>query len=187
MKRVSEEKLKIMADFINEFVLINGYAPSFKEILWHVGMSNSVGYRYLLILRDRGIVEYNGRGTLRVRGLKSDLKHHHRIPIVGIVTCGSPEDNREEVLGYLAIPEEWINGECFLLKASGDSMVDIGIEQGDLVLIQKATSAHDGQIVAALTENGTTLKRYKADGSGNAWLLAENRSYPKRLRELHPS
>ena len=60
-----------------------------------------------------------------------------RIPIIGQIVCGSPEEQDEHVSGYLAIPEEWIDGECFLLRAYGDSMIDIGIETDDLILVKK--------------------------------------------------
>lgn len=184
---MSEAKLQLMADFIRESVIKSGIPPSFSEILQYMGMSNSVGYRYLLTLRDRGIIEYNGRGTLAISGNDTYSAKFHQIPVVGIVTCGNPEDNREEILGYLAIPEDWIDGECFFLQTSGDSMIDVGIEPGDLVLVKRVSSARDGQIVAVLTESGTTLKRYKTDNAGKPWLLAENRNYPSQLRELHPA
>lgn len=177
-----------MATFIEqEFSANNGIPPSFNEIMQYMEMSNSVCYRYLLALRDRGIIDYSGKGTMSIKALSSKVVRFHRTPIVGIVSCGPPEDNREQILGYLAIPEEWIDGECFLLQASGDSMIDIGISPGDLVLTKKATNAHDGQVVAVLTETGTTIKRYKVGDDGIPWLLAENHNYPEHMKNLYPS
>ena len=65
-------------------------------------------------------------------------------------------------------------------------MIDIGIDDGDLVLIRQATEAFDGQVVAVLTDEGTTLKRLMRSENGRPWLLAENKSYPKERRELKP-
>lgn len=188
MKRMNEEKLNQMAEFIHRYVRENnGKSPKFREILEYMDMSNSVGYRYLTTLRDRGIIKYSGKDTLAVKGQDAMRAAFRRVAIVGEITCGSPEDNRQEIEGYVAIPEEWLDGECYLLRTSGDSMIDIGIDGGDLVLIKRAREAYDGQVVAVLTDEGTTLKRFMKRGNGRPWLLAENKTYPKDRRELKPS
>ena len=66
-------------------------------------------------------------------------------------------------------------------------MIDIGIDEGDLVLIKCAKEAYDKQVVAVLTETGTTLKRFMKPEKGRPWLMAENKTYTKELRELKPS
>lgn len=188
MKRMNEEKLNKMADFIHRYVRENnGESPKFKEILAYMEMNNSVGYRYLTTLRDRGIIQYNGKYTLSVKGQESMKTAFRRIAIVGSIVCSSPEDNRQDIRGYVAVPEEWIDGDCYLLRTSGDSMIDIGIDDGDLVLIKRATEAYDRQVVAVLTDDGTTLKRFIRPEKGRPWLLAENKSYSKERRELKPN
>ena len=187
MKVLSEEKLVKMTEFIKNYMHDNnGEAPKFREILEYMEMSKSVGYRYLTTLRDRGVVMYNGKDTLAVEGQEAMKVPFRRLPIVGTIVCGSPEDNRQEIQGYVAIPEDWVDGDCYLLRTSGDSMIDIGIDDGDLVLIKQSTEAFDGQVVAVLTEDGTTLKRLMRRDGGRPWLLAENKSYPKERRELKP-
>jgi len=188
MKRMNEDKLNQMAEFIYRYIKDNnGESPKFKDILEYMGMSNSVGYRYLTTLRDRGVIEYNGKDTLSIKGQESMKAAFRRIAIVGSIVCGPPEDNRQEIQGYVAIPEEWVDGDCYLLRASGDSMIDIGIDDGDFVLIKRAQEAYDGQVVAALTDDGTTLKRFIKHENGRPWLLAENKAYSKERRELNPS
>ena len=108
-----------------------------------------------------------------------------RIPIVGRVICGSPDEQEEYVSGYLAIPEEWIDGECFLLRAYGDSMIDIGIEEDDLILVKKAETASDGDVVVALTENGNTLKRLFWEDD-RPRLHAENKTYDIKDIDIYP-
>ena len=66
-------------------------------------------------------------------------------------------------------------------------MIDIGIDEGDLVLIKCAKDAYDRQVVAVLTDEGTTLKRYMKPENGRPWLLAENKTYSKAKRELKPN
>ena len=188
MKRMNEEKLNQMAEFIHRYINENnGESPKFKDIIEHMGMNNSVGYRYLTTLRDRGIISYNGKDTLSVKGQEAMKVAFRRLMICCSIPCGSPEDYQQDIQGYVAIPEEWIDGECYLLRTSGDSMVDIGIDKGNLVLIKCAKDAYDGQVVAVLTDEGTTLKRYMKPENGRPWLLAENKTYSKEKRELKPS
>ncbi|MBR0236062.1 MAG: repressor LexA [Clostridia bacterium] len=180
MKSKSEKTLNEVLNYIRCFVEENnGTSPKFKDIVNFMGASESVAYRYLLALRDRGLVEYNGKGTLRVKNQEKYKANYKRIAILGTIACGTPEDYRQDIQGYVAIPCEWIDGECYLLRASGDSMIDVGIDDGDLVLIKIANEAYNGQIVAALTDDGTTLKRYVYSG-GRAYLHAENKTYKKK-------
>ena len=188
MKRMNEEKLNQMAEFIHRYISENnGESPKFKYILEYMQMNNSVGYRYLTTLRDRGIINYNGKETLSVKGQDAMKVAFRRLVICGSIPCGYPYDYRQDIQGYVAIPEEWVDGDCYLLRASGDSMIDIGIDKGDLVLIKCAKDACDGQVVAVLTDEGTTLKRFMKPENGRPWLLAENKSYSKEHRELKPS
>ncbi len=130
MKVLDENKLQMMADYINGYIKKhNGDSPKFGDILAYMDMSKSVGYRYLTRLNERGIVEYSGKGTLSIIGQEQMKSYFRRIPILGMVICGTPEEQEQYTDGYLAIPEEWIDGDCFLLRAYGDSMVDIGIEK----------------------------------------------------------
>ena len=114
--------------------------------------------------------------------MKCDFR---RIPIVGQIICGSPEEQEEFVDGYLAIPEDWIDGECFLLRAYGDSMIDVGIDKDDLILVKKVCSAENGAVVVALTENGNTLKRLFWE-DGHPRLHAENQKYNTSQRDIYP-
>ena len=186
MKRMNEEKLEKMLGFIKDYIgRNNGRSPSFSEILEYMEMSNSVGYRYLITLRDRGLVEYNGKDTLRVKGQERMRMDFRRVPILGAIPCGLPEEHSELVEGYVALPDEWLDGDCYLLRADGDSMTGAGIDDGDLVLIRRATVSETGRVVVALVDGtDTTLKRYYVDKSGAAVLHAENPSYPD-IRPFH--
>ena len=186
MKVLDQEKLGRMAEFIKSYMRENnGGAPKFGEILTYMGMSKSVGYRYLTRLKEQGVIEYNGKGTLAMEGRSFRRYSSVRVPIMGHVICGSPEEEEEYAEGFLAIPKEWVQGECFLLRAYGDSMVDAGVDEGDLILVKKTSEATDGQIVVALTENGNTLTRIFRE-NGRPRLHAENKSYPDDKRDIYP-
>ncbi len=186
MKVLNEEKLSQMAEYIKTYMHEhNGEPPKFADILEYMGMTKSVGYRYLTRLKERGIIEYNGKGTLGMNGIYTQRSHARRVPILGQVICGSPEEEEEYAEGYLAIPEEWIQGECFLLRAYGDSMIDIGIERNDLILVQKNENPVEGQVIVARIDTETTLKRLGYE-NGRPILIAENSSYSEEERIIRP-
>ena len=148
-------------------------------------MVKSTAYRHVLELEKRGVISYTGKKTLSSPLQRKMSVMFRRIPIVGMIVCGTPDEQEEYITGYLAIPEEWIDGECFLLEAYGDSMVDIGIDKGDLVLVKKTETANDGDVVVALTEDGNTLKRLFWE-NGKPRLHAENKTYTGTMLNFYP-
>ena len=97
--------------------------------------------------------------------MKRTPKKFAVMPIVGSIACGSPILAEENIESYLSISPEFLGpGEFFILRAKGESMINAGINDGDLVIIKKQSTADEGQIVVALTEEGEcTLKRYYLD------------------------
>ncbi len=177
---MNEEKLSRMAAYIRSYVREhNGTSPKFAQIISYMGMNNSVGYRYLTTLRDRGEIEYSGKDTLAVAGQNTMRVSFRTVPILGGIPCGLPEEHTEWIEGYMPIPEEWASGNCYLLRADGDSMTGIGIDDGDLVLIRQQNTARVGDVVVALVDGtDTTLKRYLEDRDrGEILLHAENPKY----------
>ena len=187
MRVMDEKKLLEITEFIKRYARENnGDAPGLADIMDYMSMAKTTAYRYMLELKKRGVVSYNGKKTLEIPLQRKMRCEFHRVPILGSVVCGSPDEQEEHVRGYLAIPEDWIDGECFLLEAYGDSMVDIGIDEGDLVLVKKAETANSGEVVVALIENETTLKRLFWE-DGRPRLHAENKKYSKHRMDIYPS
>ena len=186
MRTMNQEKIERLARFIHQYTRDNnGTSPSLSEIMEYMSMSRSTAYRYILELKKRGLVSYSGKQTLETELQRKMRCRFKSIPIIGQIICGSPDEQEEHVSGYLAIPEEWIEGECFLLRAYGDSMIDIGIEKDDLVLVKKTCTAEDGKVVVALTEEGNTLKRLFWE-DGRPRLHAENKKYKPKNRDIYP-
>ena len=187
MRRMNEDKICELAEFIKQYARNNnGASPSLGEMTNMMGTSKSTAYRYVLELEKRGIVSYSGKNTL---GGSLQLKMqcgYRKVPLAGQIVCGSPDEQEEHISGYLAIPEEWVDGECYLLRAYGDSMVDIGIFEDDLVLVKKTSEAIDGQVIVALTENGNTLKRLFWEEDGRPRLHAENKTYDRERIDVYP-
>ena len=186
MRVMSEEKLNKLAEFIKQYARENnGASPGLTDIMEHMGMVKSTAYRHILELEKRGIVSYSGKKTLDAPLQKKMRVMSRRIPIVGMIVCGTPDEQEEHITGYLAVPEEWVDGECFLLEAYGDSMVDIGIDEGDLILVKKTETASSGDVVVALTETGNTLKRLFWE-NGRPRLHAENSTYTEEKIDYYP-
>ena len=186
MRVMSEEKLNKLAEFIKQYARENnGASPGLTDIMEHMGMVKSTAYRHILELEKRGIVSYSGKKTLDAPLQKKMRVMSRRIPIVGMIVCGTPDEQEEHITGYLAVPEEWVDGECFLLEAYGDSMVDIGIDEGDLILVKKTETASSGDVVVALTERGNTLKRLFWE-NGRPRLHAENSTYTEEKIDYYP-
>ena len=96
MKILDQEKLGRMAEYIKSYMRENnGEAPKFGEILAYMDMSKSVGYRYLTRLKEQGVIEYSGKGTLSMEGRSFRRYSSVRVPIMGHVICGSPEEEEE--------------------------------------------------------------------------------------------
>ena len=187
MRSMNENKLTEIAEYIKTYARENnGEAPRLVEIMSHMNMAKATAYRYVLELEKRGVVSYNGKKTLESPLQKKMRCGFRRVPIVGMVICGTPDEQEEHVTGYLAIPEEWVDGECFLLEAYGDSMIDLGIFEGDLILVKKTKDANSGDVIVALIENETTLKRLFWE-DGKPRLHAENKTYPKNKIDIYPS
>ena len=108
-----------------------------------------------------------------------------RIPRVGRIVCGTPDEQEGHITGYLAVSEKWIDGECFILEAYGDSIVDSGVDEGDPILVKKTETVDSGDVVVALTEDGNTLKRLFRE-NGRPRLHAENNTYDEKKGRYLP-
>ena len=117
MRVMSEEKLNKLAEFIKQYARDNnGESPSLADIMEYMGMVKSTAYRHMLELEKRGVILYTGKKTLSSPLRRKMIVMSRRIPIVGMIVCGTPDEQEEHITGYLAVPEEWIDGECFFCK-----------------------------------------------------------------------
>ena len=171
MPRTSN-KSDLILEFVNQFVQENGFAPSVREIGAAVGLSSTASVSYhLQQLKQKGLVLSTG-----VKGRKRALVTSQRpgqIPVVGVVTAGMPIlalENQEGTISWDGDPS------CFALRVRGDSMINAGILNGDMVVVRPQTTADDGQIVVARIEDEATVKRLQRR-NGEIWLMPENDAY----------
>ena len=157
--------------FIQRHSDAHGYPPSVREIGQALGLtSSSTVHSHLSALEKKG---YLRRDPSKPRALEI-LKDEHEIPakkvislpVVGQVTAGLPILAQQNIEDYFPLPQEFVRSdECFILKVRGDSMVDAGIFDGDMLVVRKQQTAKDRDIVVARMEDEATVKRFfREDG-----------------------
>lgn len=161
-----EQLEKQIFDYINERIS-EGVPPSIREICADLGIrSTSTVHRYLKILEDKGVLERDQNLNRAIRLASYGHSRTVNVPVLGTVTAGQPILAVEEVEGYLPFRTDIYNSEdLFALKVRGESMINAGILDGDLIIARKTSTAHNGEIVVALIEDEATVKRfYKEKG-----------------------
>ena len=180
MRHKSEELMQQILNYAEKFLLLNHRSPYTSEIADALGIVKSTVYKYLVAMNDRGMLSYrNGEiVTERTEKLSPDTKP---AAVLGSVSCGMPQLEEEYVEEYVSLPVSLFgDGEFFILRANGDSMTGAGINSGDMVVIRKQNTASDGDIVVALVENESTLKRFFLDTERRCvHLHPENPKYPE--------
>ena len=161
MRPFNQTYLDDILKFVNKYYQENRKAPTIIQVSSGVGVPRSTTHRYLQELSNRGLLEY-GRGILSAPESAKMKTAYISAPLVGSIQCGSPEEEEEFVEEYVSLPVSMFGkGDFFILRAKGDSMVDAGIEEDDLIVIERNCPAKIGDIVVALDPyNQNTLKRY---------------------------
>ncbi len=169
---------KEIFDFIKNFINENGYSPSLDEIAKGMGLSSlATVHKHLTNLSDKGLIRRHwnrGRGVEIVSDVASkpnmvtmELDASYKIPIRGTVAAGSPIDAVETDDERASVPAEMINraDQTFLLRVRGDSMIEDGIHEGDLIICERRTEARNGQVVVALVKGyEATVKKFYREG-----------------------
>lgn len=159
----SEKRMKDICDFIEEYQFEYHRTPSMDLIAEAVGTVKSNVHKYLEEMEKLGMIYRQGR-SITVHSKVQSSPKLNRVPILGNISCGAPEYAEENYEEYVPLPAALFGeGEFFILRASGRSMIEAGIEPGDLVVVRKQSGAEEGDIVVALVEGETTLKRFYRD------------------------
>ena len=161
LQYMKEDKVKMVENFVNRFVEVNGVSPSNRQISDGTGLPLTTVSRYLHYMRDQGLISFQGCRSITTRQQEQIRKSELNVPILGRVACGLPILAEENIEEYVHLPVSLFGrGNFYILRACGDSMIEAGINSDDLVLIRQADTAEPGQIVVALTGEEATLKRY---------------------------
>ncbi len=143
-----------------------GYSPSIREICRDLDIaSTSTAARYVNLLVDEGYLEkIEGKN----RALKLAGESAMRLPVMGTITAGQPITAFEDISEYVYfLPNKSYSGELFALKIRGESMINAGILDGDLVIIEKTQYVNNGEIAAVMVDDGeATVKRFFKENGG---------------------
>lgn len=168
--------------FIEEYYGQYGTSPTIRCIAENVGCSKSNVSIYIDYLKEQGLMEI-GENGYETDVIKATDTKVIAVPKLGYVPCGPLSEEYECIDGYVRLPASFVGNakSCFLLTATGNSMIDVGINDGDLVLVKQQNEANYNDIVVALVENEVTLKRFRPDPENKRIILhPEN----KRMKDI---
>ena len=171
-------------DVIQDSMDSRNYAPSMREIGEAVGLSSTASVSHQLNkLELLGFISRDPRRprTIDLLGAESPDEVSNptaaMVPLVGRIAAGGPITAEQNVEDVFALPRQLVGqGELFLLKVVGESMIDAAICDGDWVVVRQQQSAENGDIVAALLEDEATVKTFK-QRDGHTWLLPRNSAF----------
>ena len=147
-------------DLIKRSIVTSGFPPTRAEIAEQLGFrSPNAAEEHLKALARKGAIEMMPGAS---RGIRIVEEQKLGLPIIGRVAAGEPILAQEHIEDHCEIPATWFKPEAnFLLEVHGESMINIGIMDGDLIAVHKTETARNGQIVVARVEDDVTVKRYQ--------------------------
>ena len=174
----SEQRQKDILDFMKKTIAEKGYSPTVREICQALNVkSTSTVHSDIKALEDAGLVKKDPAKPRTVLPVGATVQQPVyddinvcTLPVVGNVAAGEPILAEQNIVDEMPIPARFVgSGNNFILNVHGDSMINIGINDGDYLIVQESPEARNGEIVVALVndgmESGATVKRfYKEDG-----------------------
>lgn len=168
--KISAKQQEIL-DYIKSQILERGFPPAVRDICEAVHLkSTSSVHSHLETLEKNGYIKRDPTKPRAIEILDSSFNFTRRemvnVPLIGRVAAGEPILAEQNIEEYFPIPMEYMpNQQTFMLKVKGESMINAGIFDGDLVLVEERKTAHNGEIIVALIEDGATVKTfYKEEG-----------------------
>lgn len=175
MSKRNDIREREMLEYIREYIAKEGFAPTTDTIARAFGCGKATVSKYVTRLLDSGELVRQTRYGLSLPETAAALP---RMPIVGSIACGKPKLAHEDIEGYITADPAIVGvGDFIALIADGDSMIEAGIDDGDIVYVRRQASADDGEIVACLTYDGVTdapratLKRFYRDPKRRVYIL----------------
>lgn len=183
MSKLLTLRQKEILELIAQHIKDKSYAPTYQELANILNIKSKYAIlKHIDSLVAKGYLEKDSSARA-LRIIHPDFlpaaNDNYEVPLVGRVAAGYPIMAQENVERYISIPRAMIKseGRYFALKVRGDSMVNAGIFENDLVIVQSATTAYTRDIIVALVENEVTVKRLMKE-NGITFLKAENQNYP---------
>ena len=166
MKQITERQKEIL-NFISDYQAENSYPPTVREIGDHFGVSIRAVQDHITALQKKGFITQTQKKSRSIKVLVDERQKDQgmfmeKVPLIGTIAAGTPLICEENYEGYVTLTEPFIRPgkNYFALHVRGQSMINAGILEGDLAIIEQTSTATDGQIVVAVIDDAITLKRY---------------------------
>lgn len=176
--KISKKQEEILA-YIKDIILTKGYPPTVRDICDAVGLkSTSSVHAHLETLEKNGYIKRDPTKPRAIEIIDDSFQMVRNemtsIPIVGTVAAGQPILAQQNIDGYFPLPVDYVpNAESFVLKVKGDSMINIGIFNGDSIFVECCNTARNGDVVVALVDDSATVKTFYKE-NGHIRLQPEN-------------
>mgnify|MGYP004688286927 FL=1 len=176
--RITQKQSEIL-EYIKSQILNKGYPPSVRDICSAVNLkSTSSVHAHLESLEKNGYIRRDPTKPRTIEIIDDTFNLTRRemvnVPVLGQVAAGEPILAVDNITGYFPIPSEFMpNEETFILTVKGDSMINIGIYNGDQIVVEKCNTAENGEIIVALLDDSATVKRFYKE-NGHIRLQPEN-------------
>lgn len=183
MKGITDRQKEVL-DFISNFTEENVCPPTVREIGEHFGISLRAVQDHIAALQKKGFITQAAKRSRSIRVIvdtreKKPELFVGKVPLLGNVAAGRPLLSEENLDGYVNLTEPFVRPgkSYFALRVRGQSMINAGILDGDLAVVEQSSVAVDGQIVVAVIDDAITLKRYYKE-AGRVRLQPENPDFP---------
>lgn len=184
MRRKDDSKKLQILEYINDYIGRHSASPSVREISSGTGIPHATVQRYLVAMDEAGELEYDGKRIGTAAAQKMTPVNCMRV--LGRVACGPGDEEQEEVLEYIRMPENLVGkGTFFALIAKGDSMIDAGIHEGDYVIVRQTQTAELGDIVVALYDNLSNLKVLDYDEKKEQYCLCSRNPDKNKYADIY--
>lgn len=176
--RITQKQSEIL-EYIKSQILNKGYPPSVRDICSAVNLkSTSSVHAHLESLEKNGYIRRDPTKPRTIEIIDDNFNLTRRemvnVPVLGQVAAGEPILAVDNITGYFPIPSEFMpNEETFILTVKGDSMINIGIYNGDQIVVEKCNTSENGEIIVALLDDSATVKRFYKE-NGHIRLQPEN-------------
>lgn len=178
MRSKNPELMQQIRSFVDRYFFDNEQYPSTTDIANEVGIARGTAYKYLVEMDRRGLISYDGKSIVTEKTRLLSPGNDAGI-YSGSASCGPLEDVEAAVEGYVKLPVSIFgDGDLYIIRTNGNSMINAGIDSGDLVVVRKDREARLGDIVVALSDNANSLKRLDYDADRQKYVLRpENDSF----------
>lgn len=175
MRSKNQELMKQIIQYVEKYDFENHRSPTIRNIAAEFNIGVSTAYTYLTRMDEEGMLDYSAK-KIQTRGTRKADNRITQVPVLGSVVCGSPELAEEDFEEFVALPVALFGeGDFFILRTHGDSMIEAGIEDGDMVVVKKTNTANPGDKIVALIDNKPIIRTlYQLPHNHQICLPSEN-------------